>query len=200
MIREENVRRQLPPDGHMWRECPKCSSNIYRVNNAAAECRDCKAPRPADARTWTSPEFRDGNGQKRILSKKAKAKVRRQMELGQQRQRQEQLQRQHDQRRYRHPRYQHGAADLWSTDDDNAWANWRPSNQRNSWTEDETVQNSNYPWRNSYSSGASLARAGGHLAPFIFGTIMCDMINPAEVAGAHETGAAAFAMMLLAYV
>ena len=80
----------------------------------------------------------------------------------------------------------------------NAWFNWRPRDQRIQ--DDETVQDREYPWRSTtHSTGASLARAGGHLGPLIAGTIMCDMISPAEAAGAHETGAAAFAMMLLAY-
>ena len=47
---------------------------------------------------------------------------------------------------------------------------------------------------------ALMARAVGHLAPYIIVGVLCDMIHPAEAAYAHETGVAAFAMMMLAYV
>ena len=187
---------------HLWWECPHCSTDIYRVNDEAAkECPDCKCPRPPDSVSWLTPVHApSGDNRQRIHSRKAKARIRKKMELAEANRRIEQLQRQQDRRQHRHP--QRTAMDTvneWvTTDGDDAWANWRPRDRRQQ--EDETMQDQRYPWSRHGSSGASAAQAAGHLAPFIFTAVINEMITPAEAAYAHETGAAAFAVMFLAYV
>ena len=192
---EENRKLRLPEDAHLWWECPNCSSADYRVNEAAKECPDCKAPRPANAISFVTPLYNPHSTTNtfRELGRKAKARLKKQAELEEARR----VIRQQGQRLARRPqRTAQQTVDDWVTPDgDNVWAAWEASRPRHQ--EDESAP----PWRRNPSAGALTAgRAVGHLAPIIMGTILCDMITPAEAAYAHETGVAAFAMMMLACV
>ena len=155
---EENRRSRLPPDAHMWWECPHCSTSDYRVNEAVKDCPDCKHPRPETAVSYLRPLYVESNtNRQRVKGRKAKARIRKQQELAEASRLNAQLLRQQGQRHFRHPqRSAREPVEGWvTTDGDDAWANWPPSTPGP--REDETAPDRQYPWRRSNSAGASLA-------------------------------------------
>ena len=194
------MRLQLPPSSHLWWKCRTCSTDEYRICEAAATCPDCQAPRPADAVSYVTPLYEEsaaGNRERRP-GRKAVSRQKHKEELERVHRENARLRREQD-RLARHPPITHREATRsWvATDEDDAWANYRNSSGTRH-TEDESVQDSR-PSSNS-SRGVLAGQPAGHLAPLIFGAVLCDMITPAEAAHAHETGLAALGMMVFAYI
>ena len=119
-----NVKLRLPPSAPLWWECPNCSTSEYRVCDAAVNCPDCKAERPADAVSYVTPLFREdaSTNRKREPGRKARTRHKKAEELAQAQRENARLRREADRRQARHPQTarRQTVGDWVATDESNA--------------------------------------------------------------------------------